>query len=194
VPALGLLVPFVIRWIENKSRLRQARHLLDVIKTRDEIEKIISNAEQNEINLLENEEVQLKYFKKALEREIRRNDALEIRLYPVLVSLEMIFLVSVLFTGALRFLETLIYAQGNATLPFLEGIFSNSNIRIGLLLFCLVLSLYMTHGFQNRLLIKKGSSIKTEIIIFFGFNGFFFLTVFTLGLILYLLDLVLPWF
>ena len=194
VPALGLLVPFVIRWIENKSRLRQARHLLDVIKTRDEIEKIISDSDQKGINLLENEEIQLKYFQKALEKEIRRNDALDIRLYPVLVSLEMIFFVSVMFTGALRFLENLIYAQGDSTLPFLEGIFSNPNIRIGLLIFCLLLSLYMTHGYQNRLIIKKGASTKTEIRIFFAFNAFFFLTIFALGLILYLLDLVLPWF
>ncbi|HPI12143.1 MAG TPA: hypothetical protein PLK63_13960, partial [Catalimonadaceae bacterium] len=146
VPAIGLLVPFVIRWIENKSRLRQARHLLDVIHTRDEIEKLLQDSENKGMALLENEEIQLQYYQKELEKEIRRNDVLDIRLYPILISIEMIFFVSIVFTGALQFLKDLIYAQGDATLPFLEGIFSNSTIRISLLIFCLLGSLYMTHG------------------------------------------------
>ena len=194
VPAIGLLVPFVIRWIENKSRLRQARHLLDVIHTRDEIEKLLQDSENKGMALLENEEIQLQYYQKELEKEIRRNDVLDIRLYPILISIEMIFFVSVVFTGALQFLKDLIYAQGDATLPFLEGIFSNSTIRISLLIFCLLGSLYMTHGYQKRLIIKKGTTLKSEILVFLAFNGFFASTLFSLGLILYLLDLVTPWF
>ena len=59
VPALGLLVPFLIRWIENRSRLRQAQHLLQVIKTRDEIEKLLAEAEKEAILLPEKEEERL---------------------------------------------------------------------------------------------------------------------------------------
>lgn len=194
VPAIGLLVPFVIRWIENKSRLRQARHLLDVIQTRDEIQKLLVDSEKKGITLLENEEVQLNYFQKELEKEIRRNDVLDIRLYPILISVEMIFVVSIIFSGAVQFFQKIIYAQGNETLPFLEGIFSDSSIRIGLLIFCLLISLYLTHGFQKRLTISRGNSLKTELTVFLGFNGFFSLTLLLLGIILYLLDLVTGWF
>ncbi len=194
VPALGLLVPFLIRWMENRSRLRQARHLLDVIKTRDEIEKLLSEAETESLNLLENEEVQLRYYQKELEKEIRRNDVLDIRLYPILISVEMIFFVSAVFSGAIRFLEKLIYAQGDETLPFLEGIFSNPGIRIGLLIFCLLASLFFTHGYQKRLSMRQPVSVKTEIRVFFVFNLFFLTSIFLLGLILFLLDLIIPWF
>jgi len=194
VPALGLLVPFVIRWIENKSRLQQAKHLMDVIKTRDEIEKLLSDTESRGLTLLENEEIQLLYYQRQLEKEIRRNDAINIRLYPILISLEMIFFISILFTGALKFLQNLIYAQGDATLPFLEGIFSDYTIRISLLIFCLLGSLYMTHSFQKRLIMKRGVSFKNELLIFLAFNVFFVSTLLFLGLVLYLLDLVMPWF
>ena len=52
----------------------------------------------------------------------------------------------------------------------------------------------MTHGFQKRLIIKKGTTLKSEILVFLAFNGFFAATLFSLGLILYLLDWVMPWF
>lgn len=194
VPALGLLVPFLIRWIENKSRLKQARHLLDVIQTRDEIAKLLKDAESEGFTLLDNEESQLRYYEKELEKEIRRNDIIEIRLYPVLISLEIIFFVSALFSGAISFLEKLIYAQGNQTLPFLEGIFSNSNIRISLLLICLVTSLYLTHSVQKKLILRFGYSKATELKIFGIFNLFFLSCILTLGLVLFILDWIMPWF
>jgi len=194
VPAIGLLVPFFIRWIENKSRLRQARHLLDVIKTKDEIAKLLSDAQNQGFALMENEESQLRFYGKELEKEIKRNDVVDIRLYPILISVEIIFFVSAIFYGAISFLEKLIYAQGNQTLPFLEGIFSNSNIRILLLMACLLASLFFTHSVQKRLLLRNGFSRKTELKIFGVFNLFFFLCIFILGLVLFLLDWVMPWF
>lgn len=194
VPALGLLVPFLIRWIENKSRLKQARHLLDVIQTRDEIAKLLKDAESEGFTLLDNEESQLRYYEKELEKEIRRNDIIEIRLYPVLISLEIIFFVSALFSGAISFLEKLIYAQGNQTLPFLEGIFSNSNIRISLLLICLLTSLYLTYSVQKKLILRFGYSKTTELKIFGIFNLFFLICILTLGLVLFILDWIMPWF
>jgi hypothetical protein len=194
VPALGLLVPFLIRWIENKSRLKQARHLLDVIQTRDEIAKLLKDAESEGFTLLDNEESQLRYYEKELEKEIRRNDIIEIRLYPVLISLEIIFFVSAVFSGVISFLEKLIYAQGNQTLPFLEGIFSNSNIRISLLLICLLTSLYLTHSVQKKLILRFGYSKATELKIFGIFNLFFLSCILTLGLVLFILDWIMPWF
>ena len=194
VPALGLLVPFLIRWIENKSRLKQARHLLDVIQTRDEIAKLLKDAESEGFTLLDNEESQLRYYEKELEKEIRRNDIIEIRLYPVLISLEIIFFVSAVFSGVISFLEKLIYAQGNQTLPFLEGIFSNSNIRISLLLICLLTSLYLTYSVQKKLILRFGYSKTTELKIFGIFNLFFLTCILTLGLVLFILDWIMPWF
>ncbi len=194
MPALGLLVPFLIRWIENKSRLKQARHLLDVIQTRDEIAKLLKDAESEGFTLLDNEESQLRYYEKELEKEIRRNDIIEIRLYPILISLEIVFFVSALFSGAISFLEKLIYAQGNQTLPFLEGIFSNSNIRISLLLICLLTSLYLTYSVQKKLILRFGYSKTTELKIFGIFNLFFLICILTLGLVLFILDWIMPWF
>ena len=194
VPALGLLVHFIISWIENESRRKQARHLLDVIQTRDEIAKLLKDAESEGFTLLDNEESQLRYYEKELEKEIRRNDIIEIRLYPVLISLEIIFFVSALFSGAISFLEKLIYAQGNQTLPFLEGIFSNSNIRISLLLICLLTSLYLTHSVQKKLILRFGYSKATELKIFGIFNLFFLSCILTLGLVLFILDWIMPWF
>ena len=172
----------------------QARHLLDVIKTKEEITKLLSDAENQGVSLLENEESQLRFYGKELEKEIKRNDIVEIRLYPILISIEIIFFVSAIFYGAVSFLEKLIYAQGDQTLPFLEGIFSNSVIRISLLLSCLMASLLFTHSIQKRLLLKNGFSRKTELKIFGVFNLFFFLCILILGLVLFLLDWVMPWF
>jgi hypothetical protein len=194
VPALGLLVPFIIRWIENRSRLRQAQHLLLVIKTRDEIEKLLLESEEQAISLPENEEEQLRYYRRELEKEIRGNDALDIRLYPMLISLEMIFFASAAFSGFLGFFRNLIYSQGNETLPFLEGIFSDPSTRIGLLLACLLGSLYLTHFSARRISMQMGINTRSELRIFLAFNGYFLLSILTLGLLLYLLDLILPWF
>lgn len=194
VPALGLLVPFVIRWIENKSRLRKARHLLEVISTRDEILNLLAGAEEKRIRLLENEKVQLEYFARELESEITQNHRTEIRIYPIMISLEMIFFISALFSGAVSFLQKLVYAQGNETLPFLEGIFSNPSIRLSLLIICLIISLYLTYIYQKNLLLRHGSSFRTELRIFGVFNLVFAAILLALGLILYLLDLVIPWF
>lgn len=194
VPALGLLVPFVIRWIENKSRLRKARHLLEVISTRDEILNLLAGAEEKRIHLLENEKVQLEYFARELESEITQNHRTEIRIYPIMISLEMIFFISALFSGAVSFLQKLVYAQGNETLPFLEGIFSNPSIRLSLLIICLIISLYLTYIYQKNLLLRHGISFRTELRIFGVFNLVFAAILLALGLILYLLDLVIPWF
>ena len=48
----------------------QARHLLDVIKTKEEITKLLSDAENQGVSLLENEESQLRFYGKELEKEI----------------------------------------------------------------------------------------------------------------------------
>ena len=194
VPALGLLVPFLIRWIENRSRLRQAQHLLQVIKTRDEIEKLLAEAEKEAILLPEKEEEQLRFYRHALETEIRGIDVLKIRLYPILISLEIIFFASAVFSGFLGIFQQLIYAQGNETLPFLEGIFSNPGMRLVLLLLCLLAALYLTYLSSMKLSMKPGKTIAREIRIFLVFNGFFFGLLFLLGLMLYLFDLLLPWF
>lgn len=194
VPALGLLVPFVIRWIENRSRLKQARHLLDVIKTRDEIEKMLQQAADMNLNLLQNEEDQLNYYQKELEKEIKRNRMIDIRLYPILISVELVFFISAIFSRAVSFLENLIYAQGKQNFSFLEGIFSNPNIRIGLLVFCLVLSIFITNGLQKKVEMRFKPSLRREILIFIIFNAILAAVMLFFGLILFLLDWLIPWF
>lgn len=194
VPALGLLVPFLIRWIENRSRLRQAAHLLEVIRTRDEIARLLGEPEEENPGIPENEILRLRYYHKELEKEITRNESFGIRLYPVLVSVEMIFFVSAIFSGAIRFLERLIYAQGNETLPFLEGIFSDARVRIFLLIACLLLSLFLTHSYQKRIVMRQGISLRSELRAFGAFNLFFLGIILLTGLVLYLLDLIMPWF
>lgn len=194
VPALGLLVPFIIRWIENRSRLKQAQHLLQVIRTRDEIGKLLEESAGEIIQVQEKEEEQLRYYREELEKEIRGRDALDIRLYPILISVEIIFFVSAAFTGMLGFFQRLIYAQGNQTLPFLEGIFSNPGTRIFLLLLCLSGSLYLSHLSARRIRMRLGNNVRSELRIFFLFNLYFLSVVFLLGVVLYLLDLIIPWF
>jgi len=194
VPAIGMLVPFVIRWIENRSRLKQARHLLDVIKTRDEIEKLISDAERQQILLPEVEASQLRHYRQELDKEIKRSEGLDIRLYPLLISLEIIFFVSAAFTGMLGIFQKLFFSTGNDTFPFLEGIFSNTPTRIGLLIICLIISLYFTHFSARRIAIRIGINLKSELQIFTIFNLYFLLVTLSMGTILYLLDLVMPWF
>lgn len=194
VPALGLLVPFIIRWSETKSRLGQARHLLGVIKTREEIQELLARLEQNHISLLENEEAQLRYFEKELEKEIRQKNKLDIRLYPILISLEIIFFTSAIFSGTLAFLQRLIYSRGQESLPFLEGIFADHWIRISILLVCLGLSIYMAHGVWKRLVYRWGTTTRADLVTFGLFNVFFFGMVLLVGVILSLLDFVMPWF
>ena len=194
VPAMGLLVPFIIRWIENRSRLKQAQHLLQIIKTRDEIDKILQDSQDHSIEIQENEEERLRYYRLRLEKEIGGKDAVGIRLYPVLISFEIIFFVSAVFAGMLDFFKRLIYAQGNQTLPFLEGIFSVPTVRIGLLVLCLSLGIYFSYLSGQRIRMKSGNSIRTELLIFGVFNLYFLLTLFVLGLLLYLLDMIMPWF
>lgn len=194
VPALGLMVPFILRWIENRSRLNQAQHLLQVIRTRDEIQKILEDAEKNALVLPENEEEQLRFLRTELEKEIRGRPALDIRLYPILISVEIIFFISAAFSGFLGFFQRLIYAQGNETLPFLEGIFSDPGTRIGLLLSCLVTSLYLNYHYARRLGMRMSINLRSELRIFLAFNLYFILILLLLGAMLYLLDLIFPWF
>jgi hypothetical protein len=194
VPVLGIFVPFIIRWIDNRSRLKKAQHLLQVIKTREELESLIKNPDALSVRLQENEEQMISYYCQELEKEISGKDAIEFRLYPILISLEIIFFASAAFTGMLGIFKSLIYAQGNETLPFLEGIFSNPATRIGLLMACLIGSLYFSHGFGQKIRIRQGNNLKTELMIFGIFNGIFLLTILLLGGLLFLLDLIIPWF
>jgi len=194
VPAFGLLVPFILRWVENRSRLKQARHLLDVIKTRDEINQLLNQAHDLKVNLLENEQDQLNFYQKELEKEIKRSRFIDIRLYPILISVELVFFISAIFSRAVSILEDLIYSQGNETLPFLEGIFSNPNIRLGLLLFCVILSIFITNSVQKKVEMKLGPSIRRELFLFLVFNGVVASIVVTFGLVLFMLDWFIPWF
>lgn len=194
VPAFGLLVPFIMRWIENRSRLRQARHLLDVIKTRDEINRLLHPLENQTLALLENEEEQLSYYQKELEKEIKRNRSIDIRLYPILISVELVFFISAIFSRAVSFMEDLIFAQGQNNFSFLEGIFSNPNIRIGLLVFCVVLTIFITNGLQKKVEMRLPPSIRRELVMFVLFNGVLSLVMLIFGLILFSLDWLIPWF
>lgn len=194
VPAFGLLVPFILRWIENRSRLKQARHLLDVIKTRDEIHQLLNQFQESRVNLLENEQEQLNFYQKELEKEIKRSNFIDIRLYPILISVELVFFISAIFSRAVTFLENLVYTQGNETLPFLEGIFSNHNIRLGLILFCIILAIFITNSFQKRIEMKMGPSIRRELVLFTVFNGVLASILVSFGLILFMLDWFIPWF
>lgn len=195
VPAFGLLVPFIIRWIENRSRLTQARHLLEVIKTRDEIIQMLKRAKSDDdFSLLVYEEEQLNHYKKELEKEVKRSRTVDIRLYPILISVELVFFISAIFSRAVSVFENLIYAQGNETLPFLEGIFSNPGIRMGLLVFCVALSIFINNSLQKKIEMRFGASLRRELIMFGSFNGILAGVLCIFGLILYLLDLVIPWF
>lgn len=194
VPAFGLLVPFIMRWIENRSRLKQARHLLDVIKTRDEINRLLHPEETHVFSLLENEEEQLTYYEKELEKEIKRSRSIDIRLYPILISVELVFFISAIFSRAVSFLEDLIFAQGQQNFSFLEGIFSNPNIRIGLLVFCVVLAIFITNGMQKKVEMRLPPSLRRELALFVLFNGVFASVMIVFGLILFSLDWLIPWF
>lgn len=194
VPALGLLVPFIIRWSETKSRLNQARHLLSVLQTREEIQQLIKRIEANHLVLLENEERQLRYFEKELEKEVKRTNKLDIRLYPILISVEIIFFTTTIFTGTISFLKNIVYSRGRESLPFLEGIFADPWIRITILLVCLGLSIYMAQGIWRRLVFRWGTNTKTDLVTFGVFNLFYFAMVTTIGLILFMLDWISPWF
>ena len=155
---------------------------------------LLNRLESNNLVLHENEESQLRYFEKELEKEIKRSNKLDIRLYPILISIEIIFFTTTIFTGTIAFLKNLVYSRGRESLPFLEGIFADPLIRIGLLVFCLLLSLYMTMGIQKHLVYKYGNKTKTELLTFGVFNIFYFGMVLLVGGILFMLDWISPWF
>ena len=194
VPALGLLVPFLIRWIENRSRLKQAQHLIQLIRTRHEIRQLLSDEGESSILLQKDEEYQLHHYLGELDKETRRKEPPDIRLYPILISLEIIFFVSAVFSGFIGVFRSIIYAQGNETLPFLEGIFSNPIIRIGLLMVCLLVSLALSYWSSKKMNLRKGKNLRGEFLIFMIFNLYFFFLLFGIGLVLFLLDLIMPWF
>lgn len=191
---MGLLVPFFIRWMENKSRLSQARHLLQVIQTREEISQILNNAENEDVFIPKNEEIQLRYFQKELEKELRQSNSFKVRLYPILISIELFFFITAIFYSAVTFFERLIFGQGSQSYPFLEGIFSTPNIRIAILVLSVIQSVYWAMIFHKKQELKWGASLKTEIVTFGIFNLGLICIVTFLGILLFLLDWVLPWF
>lgn len=194
IPALGILMPFVVRWLENRSRLKKARHLIEVIQTREEIDRMLRSYENDRLQLKNHEKRQLEHLKFELEKEIKQQDKSRYSWFIWLVSLELIFFVSAIFSHTVAFFERLVFEPGHKGFSFLEGIFSNLWIRLCILLLFLILSFWFSYAYRTQDSLRNQKSLMLDLWAFVIFNAAFAAVLALFGLLLFWLDWLSPWF
>lgn len=194
IPALGILMPFVVRWLENRSRLKQAKHLIEVIQTREEIDRLLRSYENDRLQLKGHEKRQLELLKGELDKEIKQQDKSRYSIFVWLVSLELIFFISAIFSHTIDFFERLVFEPGHKGFPFLEGIFSNAWIRLCLLLFFLLMSFWFSYSYRTQESLRHKKNFVLDLWAFLLFNAVFASLLAVFGLLLFWLDWLSPWF
>jgi len=196
VPLLGVLVPFVIRWIDNLNKHQKARQLIDLVKTRDELNDLllIKREAGGSQNALLTKRMEAMLFD--LDKQIRTTGRqYKVQPYIILLAGEIIFFISSLFFGIISWMDRIITGKSQEhKLPFLEGIFEAPAARITLLLFYVTFSVYWVIKRESRFQILYGRKWVFNAVMLGYFNLTFLIVTLIFSLLLSILDFINPWF
>jgi hypothetical protein len=194
-PLLGLLIPLVIRFVEKQNKLQRSRRLIDLLKTRDELKQLLAEKIQDKtasqvvvkrVNDLITE-IEKEIF--APPRETK------IKYYVVLISIEIVTVISGIYFGILVFMNRIIKGRSRENnLPFLEGIFSDPVARVLMLMIFVTLSFFLTMRVAHHLENRARNKYRFNMMMLLVFNVLFIVITLVSSLLLYLLDFVNPWF
>lgn len=196
VPLLGVLVPFVIRWIDNLNKHKKARQLIDLVKTRDELSELLllkreAGGPQNAL-LIRRMEVMLFDLDKQIRTTGRQY---KIQPYILLIAVEIIFFISGMYFGILVWMDKIISGKSHENnVPFLEGIFGSPGARISLLLIYVTFSVYWVIKREVKIQKKYGRKWVFNLVMLAFFNLTFVAVTLLFSLLLSLLDFINPWF
>ncbi len=194
-PLLGLLIPLIIRFIEKQNKLQRSRRLIDLLKTRDELKQLLADKVQDKtasqivvkrVNDLI-AEIEKEIF--APPRETK------IKYYVVLISVEIVTVISGIYFGILVFMNRIIKGRSHENnLPFLEGVFENPVARVMMLVIFVTLSVFLTLRLAHQLEDRAHNKHRFNMMMLLVFNVLFIAITLVSSLLLYLLDFVNPWF
>lgn len=194
-PLLGLLIPLIIRIIEKQNKLQRSRRLIDLLKTRDELKQLLTEKMQ------ENTATQVVVKRvndliAEIEKEIfAPPHETKIKYYIVLISIEIVTVISGIYFGILVFMNRIIKGRSyENSLPFLEGIFANPVARVMMLMVFVTLSIFLTLRIAQQLESHARNKYRFNLMMWLVFNVLFITITLVSSLLLYLIDFVNPWF
>lgn len=194
IPLFGIFVPFIIRLIENQSRLKQAKEFLELLKIREELFRLKDNVEETQYKIAIVKKLNL--LDKELEEELyQKQKKKRIQPFVWLITAEIVFFTSGIYFGILSFFKTIIEGKSRENhVPFFEGIFADPAMRVFLILLYLMLSIIFLEKYRLRLVKKQSGPIAFNLTMVLVFNLLFvgFVTIGSLFLVI--LDELNPYF
>lgn len=196
VPLLGVLVPFIIRWIDNLNKHKKARQLIDLVKTRDELHELLlaKREEGGTHHAMLIRRMEMMLFD--LDKQIRTTGRqYKVQPYILLIAGEIIFFISSMYFGILAWMDKIVNGKSYENdLPFLEGIFESAGARILLLLIYVTFSVYWVIKREAKFHKQFGTRYVFNLVMLGYFNLTFVVVTLIFSLLLSLLDFVNPWF
>ena len=161
---LAVIVPFIIPWLEKRDKLKKTVYIIELIKTKDELEKIINTIKEGNKSpiLLE----KLTENLKEIENDINSsNKRFRINVFLVFISVEIFFIFNYLS-------NIIIQKSWESGLHFLQGILKYPAMRILLILaiivFAYVLATYVSKRFEIKNKFKNVTMYYVSMVVLFN--------------------------
>ena len=185
---LAVIVPFIIPWLEKRDKLKKTVYLIELIKTKEELEKIVSKVQETNSSpiLLSKLKTNLQEIEDDINFSKRKYN---VNGFYLVISVEIFFLFS--------FLSSIIIQKSwESGLHFLEGVFSYPATRIAMILLVILISFIVSEKISKYFNIKTKTKnvLVNDLIMVVLFN----ISILVLGILGYLLlfysDPFIPWF
>jgi hypothetical protein len=196
VPLLALIVTYLARFIEKQNKLQKSKHLIDLLKTRDELKNLYLEKEKEGTTphvLARIKELMIEIEKEiyAKPKELKFN----LKPYFILITIEIITVIGGVYSGILVFMNTIITGKSwQNNLPFLEGIFESETMRVILIFVFVAVSFGLTIFYAEKKEEKYENKVGFNLYMLLVFNILFLALSLIVSLLLYLLDFLSPWF
>lgn len=194
VPIFGLLVPLIIRFLEQRNRLKKAKEFVELVKTRDDLLQLsyrFSSTEQDNL-LLQKTETHLRELERSLYASPKRK---RVKTFVWFIVAEVIFFITGIYFGILKFLQKIMVGKSHETnIPFFEGVFAHPVSRVILILCYLFISLIYMERLNKKIQQRYPSPLAYNIAMVVLFNVLFVACVLVGSTLLYWIDFINPYF
>ena len=141
--AFSVLIPFVISWVERRSRLNRSMYLIKLLKAHDDLKEIrIEKKNEAPTAVLDKVDSLIN----AIDAELAGASRLKLTMEPFLfiVAAEVALLLGVIFLGLSDQIDLIMSKESwESGVTFLEGIFKYRSTRLLLLISCIGLAVFI---------------------------------------------------
>jgi hypothetical protein len=189
---VSVFVPFIINWIEKKSKLQQSIYFMELIKAKNQLIEIKEEQDRRESSPILNKK--LDSLLNNINDEINKNsEKHSINYFIFFVFIEAILFLSAFFFKISSWITRILNGKSYETgIYFLEGIFKSQESRLILMAIFISISIYLTTIFSKKIFEVLKNNLLINFVLLIIFN-IVFLIITTIGaIILMKLDPIIP--